>query len=63
MCYTLLCILHYSSRLVTKATGESAARQVQAVCTLLVGLALGFYASWKVVRLSLLYIYYTKVYV
>ena len=40
--------MYVYSRTVTKATGESTARQIQAVCTLLVGLVLGFYASWKV---------------
>jgi len=36
------------SRIVTKAFGESLARQIQAVFTLLIGLGLAFSASWKV---------------
>jgi len=36
------------SRIVHKAAGESVARQIQAAFTLLLGLALGLNASWKV---------------
>ena len=36
------------SRIVVKATGEALAKQVQAFCTVTVGMALGFAATWKV---------------
>lgn len=35
------------SRIVSKAAGEAIAKQIQAVCTLLVGLGLGFSACWE----------------
>ena len=40
--------LSEDSRLVTKATGESLAKQLQAVFTLSIGLLIGLTASWKI---------------
>jgi len=36
------------SRVVAKATGEVVAKQIQAIFTLLIGIGLGFSASWKI---------------
>ena len=36
------------SRIVTKATGEALAKQIQAIFTLLIGLGIGLSASWKI---------------
>jgi ABC-type multidrug transport system fused ATPase/permease subunit len=45
---TLTTRLSDDSRIVHKAFGEALAKQLQAVFTLLIGLALGFSASWKI---------------
>lgn len=41
------------SRIMHKATGEAVAKQIQAVFTLLIGLVIGFSASWKIASVVL----------
>lgn len=45
---TLTAQLSDETRLISKALGESFARQLQAMCTLLVALGLGFSSSWQI---------------
>lgn len=45
---TLTTQLAEETRFVSKALGEGFARQLQALCTLLVALGLGFSASWRI---------------
>jgi ATP-binding cassette subfamily B (MDR/TAP) protein 1 len=45
---TLTTKLSDDSRLIYRATGEAVAKQLQAVCTFLVALVIGFLAAWKI---------------